>query len=501
MAREIVTGYCWPQSIAAGEPVNLHLSNSSNRPVRIEVARIGARRDIVFSTPAIAVDDHATPLDASSHGCGWPVSFTLESSDTWKSGYYEVVLEIDVDGKIRRDYAFFVVRPATGARIVLALATNTWHAYNDFGGTNLYTGGTHVSMKRPMSAGYLYKPPGKGRRVTGTGSPDPFNAAHVGYIQLNHLSGYAGSAGWPDWELPFIQWAEHEGFDVSVCTNADLEQHPEVLRDAQLYLSVGHDEYWSKGMRDTVESFISRGGNAAFLSGNTSLWQVRLEGDDHDVVVGYKGFFKSDPMMGTERESEVTTFWSDVVVARPENHMTGVTFTRGGYHRIGKNVPAGLGGYTVYRPEHWLFEGTGVSYGDVLGSKSTVVGYECDGCAMSFTDGQPYPTGEDGTPMTFQILGICPTQHFTRETAPRPPKPEEPSELEYIASRVFGTRDPEAMQRIAHGHAVLGVYTKPAGSNVVTSGSTDWAHGLAARDVQIEQITRNILTRLGTPQT
>ena len=141
--------------------------------------------------------------------------------------------------------------------IVLALATNTYYAYNDFGGPNLYTGGTQVAMQRPMAPGYLYKPPGKGRRVTGTGAPDPQNAAHVGYLQLNHLSGYAGSAGWPDWELPFIEWAEREGFEIGVCTNADLELHPEVLDGAHLYLSVGHDEYWSLGMRDTVEGFVA----------------------------------------------------------------------------------------------------------------------------------------------------------------------------------------------------------------------------------------------------
>lgn len=80
-----------------------------------------------------------------------------------------------------------------------------------------------------------------------------------------------------------------------MCTNADLEEHPEVLDGAGLYLSVGHDEYWSAGMRDTVEDFIARGGNAAFFSGNTSLWQVRVEGDDRDVMVGYKGFYKRDP--------------------------------------------------------------------------------------------------------------------------------------------------------------------------------------------------------------
>src|SRR5215831_74450 len=320
MAREVVTGYCWPQSVRAGEAVNLHMSSSGGRPVRVEVARMGAHREVVFRADA-AAEEHETPRDAASNGCGWPAALTIDVDPTWRSGYYDVVMEIDVGEKVRRDYAFFVVRPGAGARIVLALATNTWHAYNDFGGTNLYNGGTHVAMRRPMAAGYLFKPPGKGRRVTGTGAPDPQNAAHVGYLQLNHLSGYAGSAGWPDWELPFIEWTEREGFEIDVCTNADLEAHPEVLDDASLYLSVGHDEYWSRGMRDTVEAHIARGGNAAFFSGNTSLWQVRLE---NNAMVGYKGFLKADPLYDTERMHEVTTFWSDHIVARPENHMTGV---------------------------------------------------------------------------------------------------------------------------------------------------------------------------------
>jgi hypothetical protein len=496
IAREVVTGFCWPQSVRAGDCVELHLSSSGSRPVRVEVARIGLRRDVVLRADSVVAGEYEVPADASAAGCDWPSALTIEVGSNWRSGYYEVVLEIDVGDKSRRDFAFFVVRPS-GARIVLALATNTWHAYNDFGGSNLYTGGTHVSMRRPMAPGYLHKPPGKGRRVTGTGSPDPQNAAHVGYLQLNHLSGYAGSAGWPDWEQPFLEWAEREGIAVGVCTNADLEAHPEVLDDAHLYLSVGHDEYWSRGMRDTVEGFIARGGNAAFFSGNTSLWQVRIEGDDRDVMVGYKGFFKDDPVLGTDRAAEVTTFWSDAIVGRPENQMTGVSFTRGGYHRIGRNVTSGLGGYTVHRAGHWMFEGTGLGYGDVLGAGATVVGYECDGCAFTYRDGLPYPTGEDGTPSTFEILGTCPTRHFTHETSPRPPKPGEPSELEYIASRVFGTRDPEAMDRIRHGHAVLGAYTNDAGATVITSGSTDWAHGLAARDAQIEQITRNVVTRLG----
>src|ERR1700760_4151960 len=170
MAREVVTGYCWPQSVRAGEQVGLHMSSAGGRPVRVEVARVGWKREVVFSSDAVDAAEHATPKDAAANGCRWPVALTLDTGAAWRSGYYEVVMEIDVGDKVRRDYAFFVVRPAAGARIVLALASNTWHAYNDFGGPNLYTGGTHVAMQRPMAAGHLFKPPGLGRRVTGTGA-------------------------------------------------------------------------------------------------------------------------------------------------------------------------------------------------------------------------------------------------------------------------------------------------------------------------------------------
>ena len=503
-----MTGYCWPQSVEAGGRVSLHLSSAGERPVRVEVARIGKDRKIVFADPAVGAGEHATPTDAYAQGCAWPVALTIDVDASWRSGYYEVVLEIDVNGKTRRDHAFFVVRPKPGAPTapaLLVLATNTWHAYNDFGGSNLYTGATTVSLQRPMSPGYLHKPPGAGRRVTTTSPPDPQMATHVGYLQLNHLSPYAGSAGWPDWELPFVEWCEREGYAVDVATNADLEDHPGLLRAEAsgygLMLSVGHDEYWSSPMRDTVEGFIAGGGNVAFLSGNTSFWQVRLE--DHTPegpaasMVGYKGRFKDDPVYDTGRVGELTSMWSDHLIGRPENLMTGVSFARGGYHRIGKRVTNGAGGYTIHRHEHWLFDGTGIGYGDVLGDGATVVGYECDGCAFTYRDGLPYPTGEDGTPSNFEILGTAPAAHFTRTTATRPPKPHEPSEEEFIAARLFGTRDPEAVQRVSHGHAVLGTYTSPGGGTVVTSGSTDWAHGLAKRDPQVEQITRNILDRLG----
>ncbi|MBV9953551.1 MAG: hypothetical protein JO291_16475 [Acidimicrobiia bacterium] len=493
MPRPTVDGYCWPQSVVAGEPVALHVA-ASVPSVDVEVARIGARREVVDGPRPLTTEDHPVPADASAHGCNWPVALELDTTG-WRSGYHEVQLTARADDRTTVGRAFVVVRPSptSDRRVLWVLGTSTWHAYNDFAGTNLYNGGTQASLLRPMAPGYLYKPPGHGRRVATTHPPDPQMAAHVGYLRLNHLSEWAGSAGWPNWEHPFAVWAERNGYEMDVASSADLED-PELLSRYRLLLSIGHDEYWSGPMRNSVEAFIAAGGNVAFLSGNTSFWQVRFE-DDGTTMVGYKARFRDDPCYRTDRHAETTTMWCDHELGRPEAEMTGVSFSRGGYHRIGKRVTNGLGGYTVHRPDHWLFEGTGLTYGDVLGASSTVVGYECDGCDFTYRDGLPYPTGVDGSPEGFEILGTAPAAPFTRTTSARPPRGRDMAESEFTSWRLLGERGPEAEARILHGHAVLGTYTQ--GGTVVTSGSTEWVHGLAERDPQIEQITANILERLG----
>ena len=110
MAREVVTGYCWPnrRNGGAGRPAPFVGGWTSGR---VEVARVGATRQVVFSDDAVAAGEHETPKDAASKGCGWPVALTLDVDPSWRSGYYEVVMEIEVGDKVRRDYAFFVVRP------------------------------------------------------------------------------------------------------------------------------------------------------------------------------------------------------------------------------------------------------------------------------------------------------------------------------------------------------------------------------------------------------
>ncbi len=489
--------YAWPPSAVAGETVALRVAGPPCEG-RVQVARIGARRDVVWSG-TVAVEPHELPADAAASGCPWPDAATVTVEPDWPSGFYEVSLRTRA-GQLHESVGFFVVRAARPdpGRPLLVLSTNTWNAYNDFGGPNLYARGTAVSFARPLAPGYLRKPDGPGSRVAVVDAPDFAMSAHTTYLRDHQFSAWAGSAGWPNAELPFVRWAEANGYDLDYAVNADLELVPDLLEGRSLYLSVGHDEYWSAGMRDAVEDFVGAGGNACFFSGNTAMWQVRhepsAEGGPPDVMVCFKDQFKRDPVYGTDRQHSLTTMWSDHLLERPENHLTGVTFTRGGYHRIGKAVGRGSGGYTIYRPEHWVFDGTDVGYGDLVGAESVTVGYECDGCELSFRDGLPHPTGADGTPVDLEVLALTPVQHFNHTNAPRPVPEGYPSENEYIAGRVFGAHDPATVERLAHGHAVMGIHER--GGTVFTAGTTEWAWGLAGADPVVERVTRNLLERL-----
>ena len=355
--------------------------------------------------------------------------------------------------------------------------------------------------------GYLYKPPGVGRRVTdhraarpADGRPRRLPRAQPP-LALRRLGRVArlGAA------VPAVGRAARATPSTSSPTPTSRTTPTLLLRRRLLALPVGRPRRVLVGRHARHGRGLHRPGRQRRLplrqhrrSGRCA-WRTPTPEGPAATMVGYKGFFKQDPVFGTDRVGELTSIWSDHLIERPENHMTGVSFARGGYHRIGKRATAGAGGYTIHRPDHWLFEGTGLGYGDLLGAGATTVGYECDGCDFTYRDGLPYPTGVDGTPRDFEILGTAPAAHFTRTTATRPPAPERA-----VRGRVHRRPPVRRQPRPRRTSSASPTATpcsaptrRPAGGVVVTSGSTDWAHGLAGRDPQVEQITRNLLDRLG----
>ncbi len=321
----------------------------------------------------------------------------------------------------------------------MQLSTNTYNAYNNWGGFSLYAYNGRAGVQ--------------GNRVSFLRPPQ---------------------SQFRNWELPFVVWAESNGYTLEFAANSDLEFHPEILNAYRLVLSVGHDEYWSAPMRDHLEEFIGRGGNVAFFSGNTCCWQVRSE-DRGTALTSWKQRFVMDPVFTTKDHRLLSTLWSHHLVGRPENELTGVGFLFGGYHRSHGQYMEGSGAYTVHRPDHWLFEGTQVKKGSEFGGKDTVVGYECDGCEMEWREGLPFPTHRDGTPKSFTILATGPAKWHPDDA--------------YFYDRFEHDRQ---------GAAVLGFYTR--NGTVVTTGSTDWAHGLQGKDPTVERITKNILAKLSAPK-
>lgn len=500
-----VEGYPDKLSYLPGEEVAFHCS-ARTKTYSVEITRVGVGREIVWRRAGIVGIEHATPADAYANGCGWPVAFSFPIPAAWRSGYYEVTLRGDgVQGPEAIGHAFFVVRSANPGRdtsILLVLSTNTYNAYNRWGGHCLYTGATQVSFARPLERGYVFRPDAAydGRAASVEPEPDPTHRRVQAYLEANKYPLWIISAGWPSWERRFVRWAESNGYRIDYAINADLEFHPELLADYQLMVSMGHDEYWSWGMRDTVDKFVDSGGNVAFFAGNCCFWQVRYE-DAGRTMVCYKATaHEKDPVMGTDRQQLMSGIWSDPIIGRPENLTTGLSFCRGGYVRIGQGVPRSSGAYTVYRPDHWAFAGTDLRYGDLLGLGSFVVAYEVDGCEFTLQNGLPVPTHSDSTPENFTILGASPAHllSITDEICEAPPplwaSIDPPGDLEFTAMRLFGNAAPENVAKVAHGHAVMGCFTR--GGTVFNVGSTDWAYGLD-HDSLIQQVTRNVLDRLG----
>jgi hypothetical protein len=433
-----VEGYTDQLSYEPGETVKVHLASSAP-VVRYEIERLGIMPRKVAGIEQSEVKQYSIPKDASSRGCDWPVAYTFQIPRIWRSGYYQITFS--ASGKPQSS-AFFVVRPkepGKNTRILLQLATNTYNAYTNWGGYSLYA--------------YNGRNKVQGRRVS---FDRPLNS------QFSR------------WELPFVQWAESNGYSLDYCVNSDLEFHPELLKHYKLVLSVGHDEYWSAPMRDNLEKFIGDGGNVAFFSGNTCCWQVRSE-EDGRALACWKQSFGDDPYYWSGNHKLLTSLWSHYLVGRPENSLTGVGFLWGGYHRSHGQFMDGSGSYTVHRPDHWLFEGTGAKRGDAFGAKLPqykVVGYECDGCELVWKDGLPFPTHSDGTPENFKVLATGPARWH-------------PDDSEWY----------EKWEKGRTGQAVIGTYTR--GGTVVTVGSTDWSFGLRGKDEVVTRVTKNVLDRLG----
>ena len=332
-----IGGYASKDSIDQGEPIELHVS-TLDPSYNVQIYRMGwyggDRARLFWSTSGRPGVYYPAPTpDANGTAAAtWPVSVTVGTDASWTSGIYIAKLTTSSD----TEYATWVIRNDRSlAPILFQVATSTYQAYEAWGGASLYQPAipaVKVSYDRPYYAG------------DGTGLL---------------FSGAAQTAA----------FLEREGYDVSYATSGDTHSNPRLMDNHQLFVSAFHDEYWSKQMRDNLDSWIAAGKNVAFLSANNMYWQIRYEssasGNPNRVIVCYK--LVSDPIAASNPGLS-TVWWHSPPLNRPESAVTGNSYDE-------SRTDFGWHPWVVSNANHWFYSGTGLRNGDALPS---VVGTEWD---------------------------------------------------------------------------------------------------------------------------
>ncbi len=328
-----IEGYVSKTSYRAGETVKFHLSASPAADVKIEIYRMGYYQGnggrLVHTIENVAVKPQPTPGDGERNlrECEWAVAQELTVPRDWVSGVHLAKLTRADDGY--QAYAIFVVRDDRKADFNFQVSDMTWQAYNrwpawrslyDFQGKLWVTsGGDIVSFDRPYLFFYNLLP----------------SAA-------NELTN--GSGEFLLWEHPLAFWMEQHGYDVTYSSNVDTHEDADGLLRTKAFLSVGHDEYWTRQMYDNVSRARDEGVNLLFLSGNAVDGEVFLtastDGRPNRIMGRSKWFLDEHKLMGAS------------------------------------SYGVGLGDWVVSEPGHWLYEGTGLKAGDAI---KGLVGWEYHG--------------------------------------------------------------------------------------------------------------------------
>lgn len=495
-------------SYAPGSTVRVSV-NTNGGSYDAELMRDGLSPATVWRQSALPGTWRDTPEACSVTGCGWPVSFSIPVDRNWPSGVY--ILRVSTGAALHEH--LFIVRPPRSAnkhgRLLLIAATATWTAYNDWGGSNHYQGycgpnkdrfSPILSIARPLAKGFVSLPPDAPRAVLAE-DPPMFSAPRYPHMEWAYANGYSKkymSTGWPSFERHFALWTGAEGYHLDIISQTDLHFRPELLDGYAAVALVGHDEYWSWEMRDAVDEFARRGGRVARFAGNF-MWQIRLE-DEGRRQVCYKYLARAeDPLMVSGPRHLVTESWEAAEIGRPGAASFGLNATHGLYASWSGCSPRGARGFPVYRPEHWAFAGTGLYYGDVLGARSRIFGYEVDGLPYEIRGGLPYPADPAHAPDGIEILALG-----LSGTVDEGPTIELGKSFlgtedgEYVASVLLGRSDAAAVDATKRGCGMIVSFRQGAGE-VFHAGTCDWVMGLARKDDMVMQVTRNVLNRFLTP--
>ncbi len=396
--RMQVKAYASAESVNRGDSIDFHVSVAAAETYLVEIYRMGhygkAGSRLMLRGPQLRGMAQAAPTTDVQTGmvsCDWVPSWSLSVPEDWTSGYYLAVFTTESGW---RNFAPFVVRDdSRKADVCVVLPFSTYHAYNQWPvdgrrGKSLYNGYDPAAVlpAEPTVKDFKRIPALRAAKVCADrpfaldGRPTNFDLDH-----------------------DFLRWAESCGYDLTYATTGDLHAGRIDASAYRVLTFSGHDEYWSREMRDRAAAAFAGGTSLAFMSANNVYWNIRYEpsslGADR-VVVCYKGW--DDPEPGI---SGATKQWraGSPGPAEPEQRLLGVQYNG----ILPKPVPL-----VVQNAGHWFWAGTGVKDGDTI---DRMIGGEADGLfpdadrpsgvSQTLLSSSPYALA-DGTPM-IQNTSVC----------------------------------------------------------------------------------------------
>ena len=350
-----IKGYASATSVNQNENLTIYVSVNPAQNYTIDFYRFGYYQGLgarlrLHVGPLAGIQQPACPTDASTGKieCNWSPGYVLTVPSDWTSGVYGAQL---TNSQGFQNFVMFVVKDGRPAPFLYQQSVTTDQAYNNYPNDGV----TGKSLYGFNSYG--------ANTVSGT----------TAAVKVSFDRPYAdsGMGNFHKWEMDFIRWMEKSGYDVTYSTNIDTHANGAALLNHRAFLSVGHDEYYTKEMRDSVEFARDSGVSLGFFGANTSYTQIRLESSStsvpNRVVVEYRDYpwAHTDPVQGPTTTGDFR--W----LGRPEQTMVGVQF-----YFSSPNVD-----WVVTHSSHWIYAGTGLHDGDHVAG---IVGYEADALMSNY---------------------------------------------------------------------------------------------------------------------
>ncbi|WP_394754580.1 N,N-dimethylformamidase beta subunit family domain-containing protein [Crenothrix sp.] len=416
-----IEGYADKDSVNVGQSINLYVSAipSLNPQYTINVYRLGwygglgARK--VNASPLRNSIQQVLPTPNATTGliqANWTSPYTLAIPSTWASGIYIASLTGVWTGHTQ--YIPFVVRDDNRTSDYLfQTSTTTWQAYNAWGGKSLY--GFNSTNNAPA------------RKVS-------FNRPYDSGGGLGALTA---------WDINMLNFMELQGYDVTYQTDVDTHARNGLLNHKAV-LSVGHDEYWTKAMRDNFENARARGVSLGFFGANDAYWQIRMENAvaplttlQNRTIVGYKDFAAAEDPLAIDanvtNNNLVTSRWRNPDYAnRPENALIGVMYAFGpkGNFELNSDILASKNDpWQTLVNANWIYTASGTLIGSLeTGVFQGFLGYEADRVfdngftpsSLETIAASPVPLGvvDHDSPLSTNYNPAAPKSHATVYTQP-----------------------------------------------------------------------------------